>query len=215
VAPSANAGLVSRIAAGAAGSGSAAFSPPPQAASAGARASSANDGRTGGVSPPRPVGFATVSGVLASIRFYDVVLWIHITAVVTAFGPLFAYPIFLAVNARAPLAERATFHRSQIAFSKRVTGPVIGIILLAGIYLASDADVWSKAWVTVPFIAIFVIAGLGATVLRRAEEGMEAASVAGDESAYAAALSTARTWTAATLALIVIVIFFMTAKPFA
>ena len=73
--------------------------------------------------------------MLAAIRLYDVVLWIHITAVVTAFGALFAYPIFLAVNARAPLAQRAGFHHLQIAFSKRVTGPAIGVILLAGIYL--------------------------------------------------------------------------------
>ena len=49
----------------------------------------------------------------AAIRFYDVVLWIHITAVVAAFGALFAYPIFLAVNARAPLAQRTGFHRRR------------------------------------------------------------------------------------------------------
>src|SRR5215210_1580968 len=99
-----------------------------------------------------------------AVTFYDVVLWIHITAVVVAFGPLFAYPIFLTVNARAPLPQRATFHASQIAFSKRVTGPAIGVILIAGIYLATDAEVWDKLWVTVPFVLLFVIAGLGATV---------------------------------------------------
>jgi Predicted integral membrane protein (DUF2269) len=152
--------------------------------------------------------------MLAQVRFYDVVLWIHVTAVVTAFGALFAYPIFLTVNAKAPIAERANFHRLQIAFSKLITGPTIGVVLLAGIYLASDAHLWSHAWVIVPFILLLVIAGLGATVLRRGEQSLIASSQAGDEAAYARTLATVRIWTLVTIALIVITIFFMTAKPF-
>jgi hypothetical protein len=149
-----------------------------------------------------------------TIRFYDVVLWIHITAVVTAFGALFAYPIFLAVNARAPIAERANFHRLQIAFSKFITGPTIVVVLLAGVYLASDRHLWSRTWVTVPFILLLVIAGLGATVLRRGEQALIACSQAGDESAYDARLAVVRNWTLLTITLIVVTIFFMSAKPF-
>lgn len=150
----------------------------------------------------------------ATVTFYDVVLWVHISAVVTAFGALFAYPVFLAVNARAPLPERANFHRLQIAFSKRLTGPAIGVVLAAGIYLASDAHLWSKAWVSVGFVLLLVIAGLGATVLRRGEERLVASSEAGDEATYAATLATVKTWTAVTIVLIVITIFLMAAKPF-
>lgn len=151
---------------------------------------------------------------MLAISFYDVVLWLHITAVVVAFGALFAYPVFLAVNAGTPLAERAGFHRLQIAFSKKVTGPAIGVILIAGIYLATAEDLWSEPWVTIPFVLLFVIAGLGATVLRRAEEGMVSASEAGDEAGYATALAGARSWTYVTMTLIVIAIFVMTVKPF-
>jgi hypothetical protein len=154
------------------------------------------------------------TGIPAAVSFYDVVLWIHITAVVTAFGALFAYPIFLLVNAKSPLAERANFHRLQIAFSKRITGPTIAVVLAAGVYLASDAHLWSETWVIVPFILLLVIAGLGATVLRRGEERLVETSVAGDEAGYAATLASVMTWTFVTLALIVITIFFMTAKPF-
>jgi Predicted integral membrane protein (DUF2269) len=148
------------------------------------------------------------------MSFYDLVVWIHVTAVVVAFGALFAYPIFLAVNARAPIAQRAGLHRAQIAFSKRVTGPTIGVILLAGVYLATDAKLWDQAWVDVSFVLLFVIAGLGATVLRRGEERLEATADGGDEPGYDAALATVRTWTLVTLALIVVVIFLMTTKPF-
>ena len=149
-----------------------------------------------------------------AVSFYDVVLWVHITAVVTAFGALFAYPVFLAVNAQAPLAQRAVFHRLQIAFSKRVTGPVIGVILLAGAYLATDRDLWDKPWVSISLVMLIVIAGLGATVLRRAEEGLLASAEGGDEARYANSLKTARTWTLITLVLIVLTIYVMTAKPF-
>jgi hypothetical protein len=68
--------------------------------------------------------------------------------------------------------------------------------------------------VTVPLVILFVVAGLGATVLRRAEEGMAANAENGDEAGYAAALGTARMWTYTIGALIVVAIFFMTAKPF-
>jgi hypothetical protein len=148
------------------------------------------------------------------VSVYDIVLWLHITAVVVAFGALFAYPVFLAVNARFPLAQRAAFHHAQIAFSKRVTGPAIGVVLLAGIYLATDAELWDQGWVGTSFVLLFVIAGLGATVLRKGEEGLVASAEGGDEAAYDRALATVRTWTFVTIALIVITIFLMTAKPF-
>ncbi len=150
----------------------------------------------------------------AAVQLYEVVLWVHITAVVTAFGALFAYPVFLAVNARAPIGERANFHRLQIAFSKLITGPTIAVVLLAGIYLASDRHLWSRSWVVVPFILLFVIAGLGATVLRRGELALIAHAESGDEPGYAARLAVVRVWTLFTIALIVVTIFFMTAKPF-
>lgn len=59
-----------------------------------------------------------------------------------------------------------------------------------------------------------MIAGLGATVLRQAEERLLATAQAADESGYAAALGTARTWTVVTLALVVVTVLIMTSKPF-
>lgn len=152
--------------------------------------------------------------MVSAVTLYDVVVWIHVTAVVVAFGALFAYPIFLAVNARAPLGQRAGLHRAQIAFSKRVTGPAIAVILLAGIYLATDAELWDEAWVGISLLLLFVIAGLGATVLRRGEEALEATADAGDAAGYDRALAGVVRWTVITLALIVFVIFLMTTKPF-
>ena len=35
-----------------------------------------------------------------AVQFYDVVLWIHITAFLIAFGPTYGYGIFMAAAAR-------------------------------------------------------------------------------------------------------------------
>jgi uncharacterized membrane protein len=149
-----------------------------------------------------------------AVTVYTLVLWVHVTAVVVAFGALFAYPVFLAVNAGRPLAERAGLHSAQIAFSKRVTGPAIGVILLAGIYLATDAKLWDEGWVGISFLLLLVIAGLGATLLRKGEEALESRAEAGDAAGYDSALAIVRRWTTITLVLIVVVIFLMTTKPF-
>jgi uncharacterized membrane protein len=151
--------------------------------------------------------------VVATVTFYDVVLWLHITAVVVAFGALFAYPLFLSVNARAPIAQRANLHRLQIAFSKRITGPTIVVILAAGIYLASDAHLWSQGWVGAGLGLLIVIAGLGATVLRKGEERLLALAEAQDQRGYALALRTLTAWTLVTVALIVLTIFLMPRSP--
>lgn len=150
-----------------------------------------------------------------AVAFYNVVLWVHITAVVTAFGGLFAYPVMLASVAGAPIDRRAVFHRAQIQYSKKITGPVIGVVLLAGIYLATDADLWSEFYVSASFVLLLVIAGLGATLLRRSEEALVERADAGDESGYGAALGKLRLWTFVTIALVVLTIYLMTAKPFA
>ena len=81
--------------------------------------------------------------------------------------------------------------------------------------MASDAHLWSEAWVIVPFVLLFVIAGLGATVLRRGELRLIEYSESGSEEDYDAVLSGVKIWTLVTIALIVITIFFMAAKPFA
>jgi hypothetical protein len=83
------------------------------------------------------------------------------------------------------------------------------------VYLASEAHLWSQAWVTVGFILLLVIAGLGATVLRANEKRLVETSEAEDQVGYEATLSTLRIWTLVTITLIVITIFLMSARPFA
>jgi uncharacterized membrane protein len=98
---------------------------------------------------------------LASLRFFDVVLWLHISSVVLAFGVLFAYPVIGTMTARRAPRHAAWVHEMQVALGRFVITPGATLVLLTGIYLAADADVFSKWWVTVPLIVILVILGLG------------------------------------------------------
>jgi hypothetical protein len=98
---------------------------------------------------------------LASLRFFDVVLFLHITSVVIAFGVIFTYPIIVPLTVRSAPRQVAWLHQMQGMIGRTVITPAGALILLTGIYLAADGDVFSKWWVAVPLLAIIVILGLG------------------------------------------------------
>ena len=98
---------------------------------------------------------------LASLRFFDVVLWLHITSVVIAFGVMFTYPVIVPLTVRNAPRQVAWMHDTQAAIGRMIVTPAATLVLLTGIYLAADADVFSKWWVAVPLLAILVILGLG------------------------------------------------------
>jgi hypothetical protein len=98
---------------------------------------------------------------LGSVRFFDIVLWLHITSVVIAFGVMFTYPVIVPLTVRNAPRQVAWLHDVQAALGRMVVTPAAALVLITGIYLAADADVFSKWWVAVPLIAILLILGLG------------------------------------------------------
>jgi small-conductance mechanosensitive channel len=97
----------------------------------------------------------------ASLRFFDVVLFLHITSVVIAFGVLFTYPVIVPLTVRNAPRQVAWLHEIQVALGRMVVTPAAALVLLTGIYLAADADVFSEWWVALPLISILLILGLG------------------------------------------------------
>jgi uncharacterized membrane protein len=98
---------------------------------------------------------------LASVRFFDIVLWLHITSVVIAFGVMFTYPVIVPLTVRNAPRQVAWLHDMQAALGRMVVTPAAALVLITGIYLAADADVFSKWWVAAPLLAILLILGLG------------------------------------------------------
>src|SRR5580700_11253270 len=98
---------------------------------------------------------------IPAVTFYSVVLAVHIMAVVVAFGVTFAYPVMYAVGQRSEPRAMPALHRIQDHIGKRVISPGMVVVLAAGIYLASKAEVWSTFYVQWGFGVIIVIGGLG------------------------------------------------------
>ena len=99
--------------------------------------------------------------LITAVAFWQVVLALHIMAVVIAFGVMFAYPIFGAVTARMDPRTVPWLHRMQDVIGKRLISPGLLVVLVAGIYLASKLHQWSAFYVQWGLAVAIVIGALG------------------------------------------------------
>ena len=93
---------------------------------------------------------------------YKIALFLHILAVVLAFGPTFGYGFFFSVVPQHPRATPAIMAGIQ-RVDRYLVNPGMVILLIAGIYLMAASDsVWdsSDAFIVVGFIAIIGLFGL-------------------------------------------------------
>lgn len=156
---------------------------------------------------------------MLAITFYSVVLSVHIMAVVVAFGVAFAYPAFMPWARRAHPEAMPVIHELSGRLGRLVMTPAMVVVLAAGIYLASDADVWSESWVSVPLLILIVIGGLGGMVFAPGERKLaelarrDLDGGGGLSTEYDAQFARIRFFGFVTMALVLIAIFFMAAKP--
>lgn len=101
--------------------------------------------------------------LVTAVAFWQIILAVHIIAVVVAFGVVFAYPLFILVGGRMDPRAMPWFHRMQQTLTRRLISPGLGVVLLAGIYLASKLDQWH---------AFYVQWGLGIAVVLGGLAGM-------------------------------------------
>ncbi|HEX3391415.1 MAG TPA: hypothetical protein VHS55_02520 [Solirubrobacteraceae bacterium] len=101
--------------------------------------------------------------MIVAASFYDVVLAVHIMAVVFAFGATLAYPVLLGTITKADSRALPALYKALHAISTRVIMPGLALVVVCGIYMASDAKLWSE---------FFVQWGLGVVVVIGAVEGM-------------------------------------------
>ena len=156
---------------------------------------------------------------MLSVMFYDVVLTIHILAVVLAFGVVFAYPIIDAQIKRAGAAALPGLHRLHLALATKLVQPAMTVVLLAGLYLALDRFSLGDPWISATFAILIVLFGLTGAILipadkRLAELAERDLKAGGQPSAdYLAASRRADLVGSVALLLVVVAIFLMTAKP--
>jgi len=158
--------------------------------------------------------------MLATITAYGVGLFIHVLAVVLAFGPTFGYGFFVATAERDDPRSVPTVLRAIQKVDRYLVQPGLLVVLLAGLYLLSKGDVSAgESWVSVGFLAIVVLFGLShglfrpqtAKALALAESDLKSGDALGAE--YEAISK--RLENAGRLAglIVAVTIFFMVVKP--
>ena len=154
---------------------------------------------------------------------YDVVLGVHVTAVVIAFGVTFAYPIIFAVGARQSPRSMPLLHRITLATERILVNGGLVIVLGAGIFLASDGHHWSEFFVQWGIAVVVVIGGVVSAVMipaskRAAELAERDVAAAGEgelemSAEYQAIVRRLQIVGSALSALVVVTIFIMATKP--
>lgn len=163
--------------------------------------------------------------MITAVTFYDVVLFFHIAAVVLAFGPSFAYPVFLAVAQRTDPRALPAVGRGMMTWD-RIALFLLVVLLAAGLYLVADSPAWgfSDFYISWGLLVVIVIGGLSGAYFtpktRRMVELVERdVAAAGDgevqlsEEFHALNRQVGQVGTFAGI-LIILTIYVMTAKPF-
>ena len=163
--------------------------------------------------------------MLAEISFYNVVLFIHIAAVVLAFGVTFSFPIVMSVARRRYERHVGFYHRAQALIGSRLIGPLGTLVLLAGLYLAIEGPYeFGDPWIGSSLLLLIIIMGVGGGFLGPREERLaeladrDIASGPADGAVrfgedYERVFGQVRTVTLTLNALILIAIFLMVTKP--
>ncbi len=123
--------------------------------------------------------------LVPAVAFFQLVLAVHILAVVVAFGATFAYPVLFATANRLDPTVLPWLFGTMQRIGRLVINPGLLIVLLAGIYLASDLHQWSMFYVQWGIAAVIVIGAIeGAYIIPRegrmaklAERDLAAAAV--------------------------------------
>lgn len=157
--------------------------------------------------------------VLADITGYSVGLFIHILAVVLAFGPTFGYGILFSVVPNYPRATPALLAGIQ-RIDRYLVTPGLIVVLLAGIYVMSEGN-WDggELFITIGFLAIVALFGLQHGFFRpqtaKAKALAERDLQSGDTLSEEFEEISRRLGTVGPIAglIVVVTIFFMTVKP--
>jgi Predicted integral membrane protein (DUF2269) len=158
-----------------------------------------------------------------AVTFYDVVLAVHIMAVVVAFGVTFAYPIIFSVGARSDPRSLPVLHRISYTVERLLVNPGLLLVLIAGIYLASKGHHWSEFFVQWGLAAVVVIGAVVGVVMipasKRAQELAERDIAASGEGTiqmsaeYQAVVRRLSTVGSLLSLLVLLTILFMAIKP--
>ena len=101
----------------------------------------------------------------SAVTFPQVVLAIHILAVVVGFGSVFAYPVLFAAARRNDPSVTPWLLRARQRLGRHLVNPGLLVVVIAGIYLASKLDQWGNFYVQWGLVAALVIGAIEGSVV--------------------------------------------------
>jgi uncharacterized membrane protein len=130
--------------------------------------------------------------LVTAVAFRDFVLAVHILGAVVGFGATFAYPLIFATAAKADPKVTVWLWGLLKRIDRFLVNPGLTVVVICGIYLASDEHQWGAFFVQWGIGAALVIGGLvGAFMIPR--EG-KLARIAERDLAAAAGSSSGSPW---------------------
>jgi hypothetical protein len=152
--------------------------------------------------------------IAAEVQFYDVVVWLHITAVLLAFGPTFAYGAFFAVAGQTNPAALPTIGRVVVSWSRIATRLGILVILISGLYLTDDRWDFGDFFVSWGLAAVVVLFAMSQWYfIPTTQRFVEAAEAGRSEEVMAIADQQRKVGPVAGI-IVILTLYVMTAKPF-
>jgi hypothetical protein len=98
----------------------------------------------------------------SAVGVYDISVAIHVMAAIVAFGPLFAFPLFISVTERRDLLSLPVVLRAVNRTERAVVVPVGALVGFTGVYQAIDGPYTfdDDVWMTIGFILYLIVFGV-------------------------------------------------------
>jgi uncharacterized membrane protein len=97
-----------------------------------------------------------------AVDVYDVSVALHVMAAIVAFGPLFVFPLFIAVTERRDPLSLPVVLRAVNTTERAIVVPATAVVGFTGVYQAVDGPFAfdRDEWMTVGFVLYLVVFGL-------------------------------------------------------
>jgi uncharacterized membrane protein len=96
------------------------------------------------------------------VGVYDISVAIHVMAAIVAFGPLFAFPLFISVTERRDLLSLPVVLRAVNRTERAIVVPVGALVGFTGVYLAIDGPYTfdDDVWMSIGFVLYLLVFGV-------------------------------------------------------
>ncbi len=105
--------------------------------------------------------------LIPAVFFWQIILAVHIVFVVAAFGLLLSYPLITMAAERIDRRSLPAILRVRMLLSRSLVNPGLLLVVISGVYLASQQHQWGDFYVWWGIAAALAIGGLEGALVRR------------------------------------------------